>query len=714
MKQIFNDLKKGDLLLKDLPVPSVKPETIIVETKKSLISTGTERTLIEFGQSSYLNKALKQPERVSQVLDKISTDGLMPTIEAVRSKLNEPMPLGYSNVGVVKELDTNIKTIKIGDRIVSNGYHAEVVRVPRNLCSKIPENVTDEEAAFTVLSSIGLQGTRLLSPSIGELVVVIGAGILGLLTIQILKANGCKVLAVDIDQSKLDLAKEFGAHICNSAIDDDPISAVMNLTENNGADGVIITASSESNEILSQAAKMSKKRGKVILVGVIGPKYNRSEFYDKELSFQVSCSYGPGRGDPQYENKGVDYPFGLVRWTAKRNFDAVLHLMSEGKLNIKPLISKRFNFEDVADAYNEVSEDKSTLGIILDYDNSDKNKQLKTIKLSGKNQYSKSKVSIGFIGAGNYSKRTLIPAFKKTKANLHTIASQTGMSSVVSGESGGFINATSNIDAIIENEEINTVVIATRHNSHAELVIRCLEAGKHIFVEKPLALNHDELKKIKKAYKQASSKNREARLMVGFNRRFSPQVKRMKHLLQKESKPKSFIMTMNSGYIPNNHWVQDISIGGGRIIGEACHYIDLMRFLAGSPISNIQSYRMGNNADVEIHEDKASILLGFNNGSFGVLNYFSNGSSKYPKERIEVFSSGSIIQLNNFRQMKGFDWKGFSKMNLFSQNKGNYECVQTFVNSIVNGDDTPIPIEEIFEVADASITVSSQLRDQKT
>src|SRR5690606_16837331 len=357
MRQVLQDLAKGDTLLVDAPAPAPSAGHVIVHTTVSLISAGTERMLVDFGKASMLNKARQQPERVRMVLDKVRTDGLLATIDAVRSKLNQPLPLGYSNVGVVAAVGSGVEGLAPGDRVLSNGAHADVVKVPKNLCAKIPDNVGDDQAAFTVVASIGLQGIRLANPSLGEAFVVMGTGLIGLLTVQLLRAHGCRVLAIDLDDGKLKLARSFGAETCNPAKGEDPIAAGMAFSRGNGVDAVLITASTDSNEPVANAARMCRKRGRIILVGVTGLQLNRADFYEKELTFQVSCSYGPGRYDPQYEIQGMDYPFGFVRWTEKRNFEAVLDMMSSGQLDVGPLISHRFDFEDVASAYKMLSED---------------------------------------------------------------------------------------------------------------------------------------------------------------------------------------------------------------------------------------------------------------------------------------------------------------------------------------------------------------------
>lgn len=711
MKQILQDMAKGGTTVTEAPVPQCSKGHLLISTTTSLISAGTERMLVGFGKASMLDKARQQPEKVKMVLEKVQTDGLLTTYDAVKSKLAQPLPLGYCNVGRVHEIGAGVEGFKIGDRVVSNGPHADMVKVPKNLCAKIPDNVSDEAASFTVVASIGLQGIRLAQPTIGESFVVTGAGLIGLLTIQMLRANGCRVLAIDFDQSKLELAKQFGAEVCNPAKGEDPVAAGLAFSRGAGVDGVIITASTKVSDPVTQAARMSRKRGRIILVGVTGLELNRADFYEKELSFQVSCSYGPGRYDAAYEEKGQDYPVGFVRWTEQRNFVAVLDMMAAGTLNVDALITHRFEFEDAPKAYDVLTEDKSGLGILLKYNSAvetrtEKKVILKPIQIDAQNAV------VGFIGAGNYASRILIPAFKKAASQLHTIVTSGGINGVIHGEKAGFAEASTDIDALLSNKDVNTVAIATRHNSHAYFVEKALLAGKNVFVEKPLALTVEEIEKVEQAYNQNIEKKQYARVMVGFNRRFAPQVQKMKALLDTVKEPKSFIMTMNAGAIPADHWTQDNAVGGGRIIGEACHFIDLMRFLAGSKIVSVQARRMGETDAVQVLEDKASITLGFEDGSFGTIFYLANGASSFPKERVEVFAAGRVLQLDNFRKLKGFGWSGFNKMNLWRQDKGQDACAAAFVESIRQGKESPIPADEIFEVARMTIQAAEILRAQ--
>jgi len=621
-------------------------------------------------------------------------------------------------VGSVIEVGSGIEGFQIGDRVASNGHHAEVVRVPGNLCALIPENVSDEAAAFTVIGAIALQGIRLVQPTLGETVVVTGLGLIGLMTVQLLRAQGCRVLGIDLDSSRVALAREFGAEGVDLSCGQDPLKVAEAYSRGRGVDAVIITASTKSNEPVSQAAKMCRKRGRIVLVGVTGLELSRADFFEKELSFQVSCSYGPGRYDPEYEDKGHDYPVGFVRWTEQRNMEAVLDMMASGALDIGPLISHRFALGDALEAYALLGSGEASMGILLEYPGVGVALD-RTVELDNRAVGSVDMnvhPTVGFIGAGNYAGSVLIPAFKAAGAVLKTVASSGGVSGVHFGKKHGFGQTTTDASTVFSDAGINTVVVATRHDSHAGFVLDGLRAGKHVFVEKPLCLTLDELDEISGVYKAAGvaggqvadGKSRAPLLIVGFNRRFAPQVVKIKELLESVAEPKSFIMTVNAGEIPADHWTQDPAVGGGRIIGEACHFIDLLRFLAGAPIVEHSAVFMGTQAG-RVTNDKVSISLSFADGSFGVVHYLANGSKAFPKERLEVFCRGAVLQLDNFRKLKGFGWKGFKSMNLRRQDKGQKACAAAFLDAVREGKSSPISFEEIIEVSRISIEASEKL-----
>ncbi|HLB41654.1 MAG TPA: bi-domain-containing oxidoreductase [Gammaproteobacteria bacterium] len=699
MKRILQSLKTGLTEIIETPCPKNKRGHLLIQTNFSLISPGTEKMLINFGKASLLAKAKQQPDKVRDVFEKIKTDGLLETLTAIHNKLDQTLTLGYCNVGTVIEVGEGVEEFSIGDRVASNGPHAEVVCVPKNLCCKIPVVVSNESATFTVLGGIGLQGIRLAYPTLGESFVVIGLGLIGLLTVQLLRAHGCKVLGIDFDIQKLALAEKFGAEVVNLSLGEDPIIKAQQFSKYRGVDGVLITATTRSNNPVHQAAKMCRKRGRIILIGVTGLELSRADFYEKELSFQVSCSYGPGRYDFSYEEIGNDYPIGFVRWTEQRNFEAFLEMLASNRVNVEVLISQQFLFENALQAYQQLSNNEHVLGLLLEY----KNHNYQTVKvniipLKQVSFFQSDQVCIGFIGAGNYASRNLIPAFKSTEASLKIIACSAGISGTQLGKKYGFEKVTTDTDHIFSDSEINTVVIATRHHNHAYLVCEALKANKHVFVEKPLCISFVELDNVINCLALYPS----LRVMVGFNRRFAPHIQKVKSLLEQVNEPKSFIMTVNAGEIPATHWTQDQAIGGGRIIGEVCHFIDLIRFLAASSITQAHIVRLGN----MLNDDKVSISLSFADGSFGTIHYLANGHKSFPKERLEIFSSGRILQLDNFRELRGYGWPGFKKMKLWRQDKGQKSCVRQFIDTVKNNLDSPLPIEELIEVSRVTLELA--------
>ena len=720
MKQILQNLKTGQTKVAEIPCPINKRGYLRIKTQASLISAGTEHMLLEFGKANLLGKIRQQPDKVRQVLTKVKTDGLISTIKSVRSKLDQPLSLGYSNAGIVENLDSGrgVSEFKIGDRIVSNGTHSEIVCVPYNLCAKIPENVSYEEAAYTVVGAIALQGVRLAQPTLGECFVVTGLGLIGLITVQIMLANGCRVIGIDPDKDKCKIAGQFGIETISLSAGEDPVIAAISFSRGQGVDGVLITASTKSNEPMHQAAQMCRKRGRIVLVGITGLELSRADFYEKELSFQVSCSYGPGRYDPDYEEKGHDYPIGFVRWTEKRNFEAVLDLMATGKLDVKQLISHKFNIEDAEDAYRLIVEKKEPyIGIILKYNKDSNDSNEKEIKDFNKEKIFRLKdadsclmpsssctlPTVGVVGAGNFTGMTLLPTLKKTGARLKTIASSGGVTSTHFGKKFNFEQSTTDVEEIFKDSEINTVFITTRHNMHVHFVLMALKAGKHVFVEKPLCLTLEELEEITTFFSSQPIKGQDfPLLMVGFNRRFAPHIIKIKSLLDANREPKSFIMTVNAGFIPDNHWTQDSEVGGGRIIGEACHFVDLLRFLANDKIDSSNIVRMKNKTG-----DTVTITLSFADGSIGTIHYFANGNKAFPKERLEIFCGGKILQLNNFKILKGYGWKNFTKMSFWQQDKGHATEVAAFIEAVKKGGPFPIPLEEIMEVTKKTIDLAT-------
>jgi len=701
MKQIIQDLKKGDTILEEVPVPMVKTGNVLIKTTKTLVSLGTEKMLVEFGKANFFQKAKQQPDKVKMVLDKIKIDGLKPTLNAVFNKLAQPLPLGYCNVGEVTAVGEGVTEFNIGDRVASNGNHAEFVLIPKNLVAKIPDNVTDEEAVFTVIGSIGLQGIRLLKPTFGETIVVVGLGLIGLVTAELLKANGCNVIGFDFDPEKVRIANKKGITAINPAEGTDQVKFVETFTNGVGADGVVITASSKSNDIIAQSAQMCRKLGRVVLVGVIGLDISRADFYNKEITFQVSCSYGPGRYDAEYEQKGNDYPIGYVRWTEKRNFEAVLNAMSNGSLDVKPLITERIPLAEYDTIYGNMGSSKS-IASILEYNMTAESVSTVTIN---KRSFQGNKGVIGIIGAGNFTSATILPSLKKLNADIKYIASSGGLSSTTMAKQYRIAYSTTNYKEILSDVDTDLVLITTKHNMHGSMVLESMQADKSVFVEKPLALTSEELEKIINEYNK-----RNVNVSVGFNRRFAPLAKQMKKILGNDNSPMNIIATMNAGFIPADVWVHDMLVGGGRIIGEACHYIDLCTYFAASKVVSVCMNAMGENP--QEYTDNASILLKYENGTNAVINYFANGSKAYSKERIEIFSQERTLIMDNWRKLNAYGFKGFSKSSS-KQDKGHYNQFNELITQQQKGGNQIIPFDEIVNTTKASFAAIESLQQGK-
>lgn len=676
MKQLIQNLKTGETILEEVPAPTVGRGQVLIQTRRSLVSLGTERMLVEFGRISLLMKARQQPDKVKQVLEKIRTDGLLPTLEAVFRKLDQPLPLGYCNVGTVLAVGESVTDLRTGDRVVSNGPHAEVVCVPRNLVAPIPDSVTDDDAAFTVVGAIGLQGVRLVNPTLGETVVVIGLGLIGQLVAQLLRLNGCRVVGIDVDEIKCQLAREQGIVALNTGSGADPVRAVLSLTDQLGADAVIITASAKNDQIITQAARMSRKRGRIVLIGVVGLTLNRADFYEKELTFQVSCSYGPGRYDEAYEQRGHDYPAAFVRWTENRNFQTILQLLASGQLNVKPFVTDTVSFSDYRQIYDDMWSSQR-IAALLNYPvqvNLNPTIQLHDVR------YKPGTGTVGIIGAGSFTNAVLLPALKAAGASVKIIASAGGLNATLLAKKYGIAQSTSAYKQLLADPAIDLCVITTRHDSHAQLTVESLRAGKHVFVEKPLAMYAHELLPIIEAQQES-----DRLVMVGFNRRFSPYVQRMKELLGQNYSgniPMNVVITINAGFIPASSWVHDRSVGGGRILGEAVHFVDLITFLTGSRVESVCMNAMGTHPSET--GDSASLLLRYTNGSTGVINYFSNGSKAYAKERVEVYAQERTLVLDNFRKLTGYGFKGFSTLS-GRQDKGHLEQMKRVLKQVRSG-----------------------------
>lgn len=696
MKQIIQNLNSGETSLIEVPAPMVMEGHLLIQSVCSLVSAGTERMLVDFGRANWLNKVRQQPERVKTVLEKIKTDGLGPTFDAIKSKINKPIPLGYCNSGIVIGVGAGVSGFRVGDRVASNGAHAEVVQVPQNLAAKIPDSVSNESAAFTVIGAIALQGIRLIQPTFGETVVVIGLGLIGQIAVQLLKANGCRVIGIDTDKQKCSLAESYGITAICSANNADISGTILSLTRQIGADAVLITAAAKDDSIVSDAAKMSRKRGRIVLVGVVNLNLQRSDFYEKELSFQVSCSYGPGRYDYDFEKNGNDYPIGFIRWTAKRNFEAVLQAMASGQLEVASLISNKLPIEDYTKVYNALTHPDNAAVIFLyqqDLQHSS------SIAFKAVNKAAAAGVAI--IGAGNFSSKVIVPLLKKNATNIQFVASANGLNAAQLARQFSIANATTDLNQIWENDNVDTVIIATQHNTHADLCMKALSAGKNVFVEKPLAIHQAELEALKVQYQQANQI-----IDVGFNRRHAPLAQKMKQLLGEHAHPINIVITVNAGKIPEHSWLSDIKASGGRINGELCHFVDLASFLTDSNVELVCTNNAANS------EEDVTVLLRFENGSAAAINYFSNGNKAYDKERVEVFSQGKILVLENWKRLTGFGFKGFSSTTAV-QDKGHERQFKLLSERISKGGAALIPFESLYNTSAATIAAVQSLQEQR-
>lgn len=704
MTIVLQSLKNGQVFLGDAPAPAINPHQLLVRTEKSLISSGTEKMLMEFGEAGWLGKARMQPERVRHALSKARTDGPLATFQAIQARLDQPLSLGYCNIGRVVARGNQVSHLQLGDRVVSNGNHASMVAVGANLCLKIPDQVSDELACFTIPAAIALQGIRLAAPMLGETIAVIGLGLIGLLGVQILRAQGCHVIGFDPDPIRVELARQFGAHAILLDGSDAAQTARRHLG-NQGADAVLVTAASQTSEPLTLAAEIARERGRIVLIGATGMRLERSLFYAKELSFQVSRAYGPGRYDKSYEHEGRDYPQSHVRWTAGRNMQAVLDLMQDGRLDCAPLVSHRFDISNAKQAYEILGNDRQSLGIILTYptDTDPARRgdfQRRIFGQSRPIQPNSIPPRIGFIGAGNHAFTSLLPALRSARAKLQCVASHDGVKAYHAAQRFGFADLGVHGEAILSADNIDAVIIATRNSNHADLTCRALLAGKHVYIEKPLALNVKELEQIKDAWTRSRHYWKPPLLMVGFNRRFAPHILSLREAIQNRSAPPSMLMVVNAPQLPLDHWLNHPA-EGGPLLGEACHFIDLLRHLAAAPIRNFRAHH---------HIDQTMLDLSFESGATGTVHIFSNGSRHYPKERIEVFCDGAVARLDNFRRLSGFGWKGLTSTGLLQlrQDKGGPAAIRAFLDAITDGGEPPIPIDEIFETALVTIQLAEE------
>ncbi|MCG2787839.1 MAG: bi-domain-containing oxidoreductase [Anaerolineae bacterium] len=706
MKQLLQNLKNGQTTIEDVPVPTPRAGQALVRVAASLVSAGTERMLVEFAEKSLLGKARSRPDLVRQVFDKMSREGILPTLQAAFNRLDSPMPLGYSSAGTIVALGAGMESFQVGQRVAcaGGGYavHAEYNLVPRNLLTPLPDSVDFESAAFTTLGAIALHGFRLAEPQLGENVAVIGLGLLGLLAIQLASAAGCRVWGMDTNPERVALAQQFGisAYQRSQAVD-----SAAAFTANRGFDSVIICADTSSTDPVELAGVIARDRARIVATGAVGLSFPRKIYFEKELSFINSRSYGPGRYDPSYEENGKDYPIGYVRWTEGRNFEAIVGLLESGKLKVESLISHRFPIEQAADAYEIITGKKKVqfLGVLLTYDQT-KDERRKTIDFPSVVGLSSSVIKLGVLGAGLFANATLLPALKKVKdVELVGIASAGGLHAAHSAKKFGFRYACSDDEQILNDPEINTVLILTRHDSHADLVVRALQAGKHVFVEKPLAVNGNQLLVIQD---QLQTTNNQL-LTVGFNRRFAPLAQQLYNKLATRREPLHMHYRVNAGYIPLNHWVHDPEQGGGRIIGEGCHFIDFLTFLAGSGPVSVSALALPNGG--KYREDNVSMTFSFADGSIGVVDYLANGDKSFAKERVEVFCGGQVAVLDDFRVLETVRDGKKKTIKLMGQDKGHFNEMQALVHAIRSGQ-PPIPYEHLIGVTQASFAAVESIR----
>jgi predicted dehydrogenase len=706
MKQLIQSFKTGELGLFDVPAPVCEKNGALVQTTVSLVSAGTEKMLVDFAKKSMLAKAKDRPDLVKQVIDKMKKEGVRNTLEKVFTKLDTPIPLGYSLAGRVVQVGDDLSGINIGDRVACGGAgyanHAEINYVPKNLMVKIPDGVDDIDASFVTVGAIALQGVRQTAPLLGEKVAVMGLGLLGQLTVQLLKANGCKVIGSDIDPDKIALAKKLGCdEVCHAS---ELIAKTNEFTCGYGADAVIIAASTSSNQPITDAAEISRMRGRVVLVGMVGMDVPRNTYYKKELEIKLSMAYGPGRYDPEYEEKGIDYPYDLVRFTEQRNFEAFLGLIQEGKITPKELITHSYDFEDAMSAYDllEGRIQEKYLGIVLNYKRDINLGNEKIVQRSEK-KISNDKVNVGLIGAGNFTKSVILPNIQKVgDFELVGLCTATGVSAQGTGKKYDFKYITTDSDEIFKNSEINSVFITTRHNDHANKVLKAIESKKHCFVEKPLCIYEEELEAIKEAY------TGEIVVQVGFNRRFSPMIEKMKKSINGQI---SVNYRVNAGIIPKNVWIQDRTIGGGRIIGEVCHFIDTCSYLIGSEVESVFATTLNKNDQSIPNEDNVNIVLNYTNGSIATISYYAFGDNSMPKEYIEVFANGVSMQMNDFRELVVYKGGKASKEKSANQDKGFVNEFKAFKDAVKSGENA-ISFESIYNTTKTTFKILESIRSK--
>lgn len=712
MRQLLQNMRDGKTVVVDVPTPSIRSKTALIQTAVSLVSAGTERMVVEFAEKNLIGKATSRPDLVKQVLSKARREGVIPTVEAAFNKLDQPMALGYSSAGVILEVGEGLKGFKPGDRVACGGggyaVHAEAAIVPQNLLVHLPDNVDFESAAFTTVGAVAIQGFRLANPQLGDRVCVIGLGLLGLMTVGIANAAGCKVFGVDISPARVELAGKFGAQ---ASIRQECEQAAEAFTRGRGFDSVLICADTSSNDTVELAGILARDRAVVVAVGAVGMDIPRKIYYEKELDFKISRSYGPGRYDPGYEEGGKDYPIGYVRWTEGRNMEAFVELLSSGRLDVKPLISHRFEIGQAAEAYELITgkQHKPFLGVILTYPEQSPAVFERRVAYPASVASNVSSIIVNVLGAGNYANAVFLPAVKKSaNSTFRGIASASGLSASHAAKRFGFQYASSSEEEVLNDPDANTLILLTRHHLHARQVISALKAGKHVYCEKPLAINEIELSEI-----DALLQNEGLPLLtVGFNRRYAPLSIQLKRFLENRPEPMMVHYRINAGFLPANHWLHDPNQGGGRIIGEGCHFIDYLTFLVGQSPCSVIAAGLPNGS--RYHQDNVILTFNFPDGSVGSISYLANGNKNYSKERIEVFSGGKIGILDDFRSLEMVTEDQRKRVvSRFSQDKGHQAAWKAFCAAIIAGGPAPIPYDQLIGVTKASFAAVEALKIEK-
>ena len=713
MKQVLQNRKTGRPFVGEVPVPALQRGRVLVRTVASLISAGTERAAVELVSKGLVQEARQRPDLVKAVVAKVRNEGILNTFASVRDKMAASQALGYSAAGTVSAVAEDVTEFQIGDRVACAGVgfasHAEVLSVPRNLCVHLPETVSFESGAYGTLGAIALQGVRLAEPTLGESVVVIGLGLVGQLTVQLLKANGCRVFGLDLDQLRVSLALEMGADRAVVS-NEEAAQEIAAWTRGHGADAVLITAATDSNQPIEFAAKVSRLKGRVIVVGMTGMDIPRAPFFSRELKLIISMSYGPGRYDPDYEERGHDYPLPYVRWTEKRNIESFLELIGDKRVNVERLTTHRFAIAEAEHAYRLISADarEPYLGVVLNYDPEAEITRRVSLTATPPVRKAEKSIVVGVIGAGGYVPAMLLPHFKAENVEFSSIATASGISAHDVGKKFGFAYAVSSAEEVLDDAKVNLVVIGTRHDTHAELARKALELNKHVFVEKPLALNDQELESVLEAAGTSAGK-----LMVGFNRRFSPLAQRAKEFFAGRDTPLSILYRVNAGRIPKEHWAQNAEEGGGRIVAEVCHFIDLMQYLTGAPPVFVFAEAMSAKSIKIVDADSVFITFRFADGSNGAVAYLSEGDKGLAKERIEIFGAGKVFVLDDFRRATLYKDGRDEQVTLKAQDKGQQAQVRAVCASVLEGGTAPISLDELAATSRATFRVLDSLREHR-